>query len=346
MSAPAATLAAWIPIRRPAPRTRRRPRARRGHRLLVVRARRQTDRGSRSRRPRGAARGGRRRDPAAGGGCARRRRRAARERSGLARRAARAARRRPQEQYRELMDRVDASRRAQARRRKRAESKVLQALAPVQGDAEHDAAEGHRARDPAQLSSTASSASSCAAPTESEERLRSTAESLASAPCATTRPAGCGARPSCARVVEVGRAARTASTSTCSRRINVEPAPAAPTWSSDLPGGKIIAVDAKVPYNSYLEASAIPADRDRRAGGAGATTLLAQHAKQVKRHIDALGAQDLLGRARRPAPSSPSPSSRASRCWPRRSRADPALMEFAFSQADRARLPGHACGRC
>jgi DNA recombination protein RmuC len=57
-----------------------------------------------------------------------------------------------------------------------------------------------------------------------------------------------------------------------------------------LPGGKFMAVDAKVPYNSYLEASQIPptatGEEDARR-----KTLMAAHAKQVKSHVDALSAK-------------------------------------------------------
>ncbi|MEJ1229540.1 MAG: DNA recombination protein RmuC [Galbitalea sp.] len=57
-----------------------------------------------------------------------------------------------------------------------------------------------------------------------------------------------------------------------------------------LPGGMSIAVDAKVPYNSYLEAARSPAtatgDEEARR-----KSLLAGHAKQVRGHIDALSAK-------------------------------------------------------
>ncbi|MDD9208122.1 DNA recombination protein RmuC [Georgenia sp. 10Sc9-8] len=54
-----------------------------------------------------------------------------------------------------------------------------------------------------------------------------------------------------------------------------------------LPGEKYLAIDAKVPFDAYLEASAIPetadgADADRRAA------LLAAHAKALRGHVDAL----------------------------------------------------------
>ena len=56
-----------------------------------------------------------------------------------------------------------------------------------------------------------------------------------------------------------GRAASSASTSTCSRASRSDAGAGRPDMVVHLPGGKNIAVDAKVPFNSYLEASAIPA---------------------------------------------------------------------------------------
>src|SRR5690606_35896871 len=57
-----------------------------------------------------------------------------------------------------------------------------------------------------------------------------------------------------------------------------------------LPEGKTLVIDAKVPFDSYLEASAItavndPAAADRRA------RLLAAHARALRSHVDALGAR-------------------------------------------------------
>ncbi|TNC18472.1 DNA recombination protein RmuC [Georgenia sp. 311] len=57
-----------------------------------------------------------------------------------------------------------------------------------------------------------------------------------------------------------------------------------------LPEGKTLVIDAKVPFDSYLEASAVtavndPATADRRA------RLLAAHARALRSHVDALGAR-------------------------------------------------------
>jgi DNA recombination protein RmuC len=63
-----------------------------------------------------------------------------------------------------------------------------------------------------------------------------------------------------------------------------------PDMVINLPGGKMIPVDAKVPYNSYIDASAIPAgatgEQERQRD-----ELLAKHAKQVRSHVDALAAK-------------------------------------------------------
>ncbi len=57
-----------------------------------------------------------------------------------------------------------------------------------------------------------------------------------------------------------------------------------------LPGGKNIAVDAKVPFNAYLEASQIPltAGGDE---GARRDALVKQHVKALRGHIDALASK-------------------------------------------------------
>jgi DNA recombination protein RmuC len=54
-----------------------------------------------------------------------------------------------------------------------------------------------------------------------------------------------------------------------------------------LPGDKAIAVDAKVPLDAYLEASAIPLTA-QGAEGARRRVLLDKHVKAVRAHVDAL----------------------------------------------------------
>jgi DNA recombination protein RmuC len=54
-----------------------------------------------------------------------------------------------------------------------------------------------------------------------------------------------------------------------------------------LPGDKALAVDAKVPLDAFLEASAIPLTADG-AEGARRKTLLDKHVRAVRAHVDAL----------------------------------------------------------
>ncbi|GAA3594256.1 hypothetical protein GCM10022198_17580 [Klugiella xanthotipulae] len=63
-----------------------------------------------------------------------------------------------------------------------------------------------------------------------------------------------------------------------------------PDMTVRLPGGKSIAVDAKVPFTSYLEASQIPLTATGEEA-ARRDALLAQHVKAVRGHIDALSAR-------------------------------------------------------
>ncbi|MWV50482.1 DNA recombination protein RmuC [Rathayibacter sp. VKM Ac-2803] len=95
-----------------------------------------------------------------------------------------------------------------------------------------------------------------------------------------------------------------------------------------LPGGKAIAVDAKVPFDSYLEASAIPvgAGTDEEARR---TALLRAHVRALRGHIDALAAREYWsGLPASPEfviafiPSEPLLASALD--------ADPSLLEYAF----------------
>jgi len=56
-----------------------------------------------------------------------------------------------------------------------------------------------------------------------------------------------------------------------------------------LPGGKALVVDAKVPLRAYLEANELPPGTgDAGSAGQERARLLAEHAKAVKAHVDAL----------------------------------------------------------
>lgn len=57
-----------------------------------------------------------------------------------------------------------------------------------------------------------------------------------------------------------------------------------------LPGGKSLAIDSKVPFTAYQEASTIPESATGEEGARRAR-LIGDHVKAVKAHIDALGAK-------------------------------------------------------
>ncbi|MFC0682288.1 DNA recombination protein RmuC [Lysobacter korlensis] len=188
-----------------------------------------------------------------------------------------------QVQYQELLERQrrDAEARAEAERR---ESKVLQALTPVQEtlrtmQSKVVELEQQRSRQHGELAQQLRSA------TESEERLRATAESLASA-LRNNATRGVWGETQLRNVVEAAGLVNRVDFHLQSS-ISSDAGTGRPDMVVRMPGGKSIAVDAKVPYNSYLEASQIPATASEEQD-ARRKTLLAQHAKQVKSHIDAL----------------------------------------------------------
>lgn len=199
-----------------------------------------------------------------------------------------------QEQYREFVERTELDRREREARekaelrereaREKAESKVLQALTPVQEtlrtmQSKVTDLEQQRHQQHGELAQQLKSAA------ESEERLRATAESLASA-LRNNATRGVWGETQLRNVVEAAGLTNRVDFNLQSS-ISSDAGAGRPDMVVRLPGGKSIAVDAKVPYNSYLEASSIPAtatgDEEARR-----KALLAAHAKQVKSHVDAL----------------------------------------------------------
>jgi DNA recombination protein RmuC len=120
---------------------------------------------------------------------------------------------------------------------------------------------------------------------ESDEALRSTTESLAGAlRSGSTR--GVWGETQLRRVVEAAGLTRYVDFDVQST-VRTDAGTGRPDMVIRLPGDKAIAVDAKVPLDAYLEASAIPltaqgADARRRA------ELIAKHVKAVRAHVDAL----------------------------------------------------------
>ncbi len=229
-------------------------------------------------------------------------------------------------QYRELVERHRVEAQAQTER-ERAESKVLQALAPVReslSDMQKKVAEleSQRNQQHGELAQQLKSA------TESEERLRSTAESLASA-LRSNSTRGVWGETQLRSVVEAAGLIERVDFSVQSS-IQSESGAGRPDMIVHLPGGKSIALDAKVPFNAYLEASQIPATATG-ADGAQRDALLKQHVKAVRDHITALGNKAYwTGLDSSPElviafiPSESLVSSAME--------ADPSIMEFAFSK--------------
>ncbi|AQX82071.1 recombinase RmuC [Plantibacter flavus] len=190
------------------------------------------------------------------------------------------------EQYRELAERhrADAERRS---RQEHEESQVLQALAPVQHSLEHMQAkvaelEQQRSRQHGELAQQLKTAS------ESEERLRSTTESLASA-LRNNATRGVWGETQLRNVVEAAGLTQRVDFDLQSS-ITSDNGVGRPDMVVRLPGGKSIAVDAKVPFAQYLEASTIPVTATGEEA-ARRTALLAQHVKAVRSHVDALAAK-------------------------------------------------------
>jgi len=231
-----------------------------------------------------------------------------------------------QEQYRDLLERerLDAQKRAEA---ERDESKVLQALAPVKETLSNmqqkvTELETQRSQQHGELSQQLKSSM------ESEDRLRTTAESLASA-MRNNATRGVWGETQLRAVVEAAGMLQNVNFDVQSS-ITVDNRTARPDMIVRLPGGKSIAVDAKVPFNSYLEAAAIlPTAPDAEL--AVRDVKLKQHVKAVRDHISALGARSywdgLDSSPEMVIAFIPSESLLSAAL-----EADPSIMEFAFSK--------------
>ena len=231
-----------------------------------------------------------------------------------------------QDQYRELVERHRAEQLAREER-ERSESKVLQALAPVRESLQDmqkkvTELEAQRSTQHGELTQQLKSAN------ESEERLRSTAEALASA-LRSNSTRGVWGETQLRSVVEAAGLLERVDFSVQSS-IHSDSGAGRPDMIVHLPGGKSIALDAKVPFNAYLEASQIPATATG-ADAARRETLLKQHVKAVRDHITTLGSKTYwAGLDASPElviafiPSESLVSSAME--------TDPSIMEFAFSK--------------
>lgn len=216
---------------------------------------------------------------------------------------------------------------AQIQERERAESKVLQALSPVQESLRTmqlkvTELEAQRSVQHGELAQQLRSA------TESEERLRFTAESLASA-LRNNATRGVWGETQLRNVVEAAGMLERVDFDVQSK-ISSDAGAGRPDMVVRLPGGKSIAVDAKVPFNAYLEASGIPATASD-AELARRADLMKQHVRAVRAHITTLGAKaywDGLDASPELVVAFIPNESLVSSAL----EADPSIMEFAFSK--------------
>lgn len=231
-----------------------------------------------------------------------------------------------QAQYREVMERQRTDAQAQAEREQR-ESKVLQALSPVQESLRTmqnkvTELESQRSLQHGELTQQLRAA------TEAEERLRSTAESLASA-LRSNSTRGVWGETQLRNVVQAAGLIERVDFDVQSS-ISSDAGAGRPDMVIHLPGGKNIAVDAKVPFSAYLEASQIAVTATGEEG-AKREALIKQHVKVLRSHIDTLASKAYwAGLDASPElviafiPSESLVSSALE--------ADPAIMDYAFNK--------------
>ncbi|MET4780893.1 DNA recombination protein RmuC [Glaciihabitans sp. UYNi722] len=231
-----------------------------------------------------------------------------------------------QDQYRDLIERQRAEQLAETERQQR-ESKVLQALTPVQESLRTmqlkvTELETQRSQQHGELSQQLRNA------TESEERLRSTAESLASA-LRNNATRGVWGETQLRNVVQAAGLIERVDFDVQSSILS-DAGAGRPDMVIHLPGGKNIAVDAKVPFNAYLEASQIAVTATGEEG-ARREQFIRQHVKAVRAHIDTLGSKaywaGLDASPELVIAFIPSESLVASAM-----EADPGIMDYAFSK--------------
>lgn len=216
---------------------------------------------------------------------------------------------------------------AEAMRREREESRVVEQLTPVRESLTRMQTqilelERQRSEQHGQL------AAQLRASVASEERLRHTAETLAGA-LASSSTRGVWGETELRRVVESAGLIERVHFDT-QATITADDRRLRPDMVVKLPGDKHLALDAKAPFDAYLEASRIPltasdAELARRA------SLLQRHVKALRSHIDTLASKQYwTGVANSPEfvvafiPSESLVSAALE--------ADPSLMDYAFAK--------------
>lgn len=162
----------------------------------------------------------------------------------------------------------------------------------------------------------------------SEERLRSTTESLAAA-LKSNSTRGVWGETQLRSVVEAAGLIERVDFDVQSS-ISSDAGSGRPDMVVHLPGGKNIAVDSKVPFAAFLEASQIPATATG-AEAARRDALLARHVGAVRDHVTSLGSkaywQGLESSPELVIAFIPSEALVSAAL-----EADPSLMEFAFGK--------------
>jgi DNA recombination protein RmuC len=185
-----------------------------------------------------------------------------------------------------VREQLDAERAERASRdeRERDERRVLEALAPVRETLltmQRTVAELEQQRS----EQFGSLAEQLAASRQSDEHLRATTESLASA-LRSNSTRGVWGETQLKRVVEVAGLTQYVDFD-LQHSVTTDGGSFRPDMVVRLPGGTSVAVDAKVPLESFLEASAI-APTATGENGARRAALIDRHVKAVRGHVDAL----------------------------------------------------------
>ncbi|WP_309066555.1 DNA recombination protein RmuC [Microbacterium sp.] len=189
--------------------------------------------------------------------------------------------------YRDAVEHARAEQRAQAERAS-SENSVLTALAPVRETLERmqrtvSTLEQDRHAQYGALSEQLRRAQ------ESDEALRAMTESLAGA-LRSTATRGVWGETQLRRVVEAAGLTRHVDFD-LQTTITSDRGQGRPDMVIRLPGGASIAVDAKVPLDAYLAASALGANAD----DGQRKPLMQQHVKAVRAHVDALAKKAYWG---------------------------------------------------
>ncbi len=195
--------------------------------------------------------------------------------------AARDDRDRQYDLYRDAVEHAREEQRAEALRAQQ-QSAVLQALAPVRESLkqmQHTVTSLEQERH-VQFGSLAEQLRRAQ---EADEALRATTESLAGA-LRSTATRGVWGETQLRRVVEAAGLTRHVDFDLQST-ISSDRGQGRPDMVIRLAGGASIAVDAKVPLDAYLEASALPIDD---ASEAQRRAHMQKHVRAVRAHIDAL----------------------------------------------------------